>query len=582
MYDCKNCKKPCINKARSKMDIIFGAPCDGCKLIFCKQCANLSTTEADAVALSHRNLVFFCRDCKLQLQDLPTIQGIIKCLDTQKLKCTEKDAQIEELQNKLKETTNDRQSQIDKLLTENAQQMVHIRRLRRRTEDFEDIALTNDRENNLKIESQVQEIQRLNSDIIQLLDSINNQTTFITELKCKIHTLEVHSKDLEVQKQNSSSQIAALTEDKDTLLNDLKKAKFELKKMSAENHESIHTISLYVSKLEKQEGLVNVLKEEINKQVFLNKAEEKAHQDLKVELNEFQTQCREMVSSIRILESENNRLLAELAKIKRDISEIGSEGVSHHGIEGKFTNTNSRWQGVFSPKRLQKSRNLLFLSDDYGKQVHRSLSDTINNMRDFKEFNLQHITKPGAGLINVIENIHNLAKDFTDGDYVLIMAGSNDFLRCKNPSVKKILDRIESCSHTNFIVFSVPYFQSRFNYKTNLAISRYNSTLKYLIERYNSKSENIVHFVDFHSTKRIKSSLRKISDVVLNLVSSHNAFEQKNLKYVKTTILSGESRKGNAISNQHTSPSKEVQHVNEVCETVAGLANSSFLELSLH
>lgn len=159
--------------------------------------------------------------------------------------------------------------------------------------------------------------------------------------------------------------------------------------------------------------------------------------------------------------------------------------------------------------------------------------------------------------------------------YVLIMAGYNDFLDNKTPSIKRILDLIESCSHTNFIVFSVPGFQSNdYNYKTYSVISKYNSRLRYLIDSYNSKSENVIHFVDYDSTKKTKNIFRKVCNVVLNLIVSNNVFKQKNLKFIRTTL--GGSGVGKTIPNIHLSvPRTEVQAVEESIQTDCVLPDPS-------
>lgn len=69
--------------------------------------------------------------------------------------------------------------------------------------------------------------------------------------------------------------------------------------------------------------------EEINKQVHLNKAEASLRHNLKVELKELLSQCWEMVSTIRIMKSENKRLLAELVKVGEGFPEVLFDGVSN-------------------------------------------------------------------------------------------------------------------------------------------------------------------------------------------------------------------------------------------------------------
>lgn len=62
---CSKCQKQCVKKRRLNEGENFGAPCDSCSLIYCRECAKLSTTETDAIALQgNRTLLFFCSQCK--------------------------------------------------------------------------------------------------------------------------------------------------------------------------------------------------------------------------------------------------------------------------------------------------------------------------------------------------------------------------------------------------------------------------------------------------------------------------------------------------------------------------------------
>ena len=553
--DCNICEKPCISKARPKKDEIFGAPCDGCKLIFCKHCANLSTTEADAVALSNRNLIFFCHNCKHQLKDLPDLKIIINSLDIQNAKCKEKDIQIEILQNKLQDTTQELQGEINELVTENTHQATHIKRLRRKTQDFEDFVLTNEQENNLKIENQIREIQRLNNEMVQLLDSNKTQTTLISELKSKVHTLESKNKDLEQQNHNLSNKLSSLSHEKDILTNNLKETKYELMIKSGNNLDYADTINSYKIELEEGERVVKELKGDINNLLTLNKEEEDRSQQLKKELEDLQTQCREMVSTIRVLELENNRLSTKLKDIREDIPLLSYDS-DHNSVVNSF----------ISSLKERNNQNLLFLSDDHGKNFFWSLSDSIN--KNLNNFRLQHIFKPGASMLNVIENTNTLTRGFTGNDYVLIMAGFNDFVGNRYPDIKSILDMVEKCSHTNFIIFSVPYLNpcNDFNYKTNLKIFRYNSRLRYLIDIFNSKSENVIHYVDFNAIKSstYKITLKRRCDIVLRILTSNNVFKQKNLIFIKTTSSFENSQAGDILlPHEIVSDSpKQVQNIN--------------------
>lgn len=70
LFICVKCENQCVFKSRPEKDELFGAKCDSCKNLICKICANLTTSEAQAVALVSRTLIFHCPECKTQTTTL--------------------------------------------------------------------------------------------------------------------------------------------------------------------------------------------------------------------------------------------------------------------------------------------------------------------------------------------------------------------------------------------------------------------------------------------------------------------------------------------------------------------------------
>ncbi|CAH1104023.1 unnamed protein product [Psylliodes chrysocephalus] len=76
--------------------------------------------------------------------------------------------------------------------------------------------------------------------------------------------------------------------------------------------------------------------------------------------------------------------------------------------------------------------------------------------KQFKDVQILQITKPGATLGQVIENIEMLVKDFSFKDYVIVMGDANDFLLDKYPSMRFLNFKLKQCTNTNLILLSMP------------------------------------------------------------------------------------------------------------------------------
>ena len=141
--NCSQCKSKCIYKPRPEKDEIFGANCDACKQIYCRYCSGINTTEAHAVALTTaRVLLFFCPKCKNDLG------GVMK---EKKLLIDTLNAANEELKNKnlyihtMEEDNLKNKEELEIELVALRKEIegkdLHIKRLNRRTSDFEKAAI---------------------------------------------------------------------------------------------------------------------------------------------------------------------------------------------------------------------------------------------------------------------------------------------------------------------------------------------------------------------------------------------------------------------------------------------------------
>lgn len=225
---CTDCHKQCIFKCRPKEDEIFGAPCDSCSKPYCKNCAKLTTTEAHAVSLTQRCLIFYCGDCKSIIKDSQKFKLLLNKYDRLKAENVERDLQIEMLEEKCNDITLELQAELTKLTVDNKAKEDHIKRLKRGTQDFEDTVFMAERDFEKKIDNQREEIANLNRKIIQLIDINESLTSEIAVIQSENRKLEQNFKELEVIKNNMLSSIEVLTGERDSYIASLKETKLEL------------------------------------------------------------------------------------------------------------------------------------------------------------------------------------------------------------------------------------------------------------------------------------------------------------------------------------------------------------------
>lgn len=221
---CSACKVPCTYKCRPKDDEVFGAPCDLCCNFFCKKCANITTTEAHAIALTHRTIVFYCYKCKEVSRDLPKASELLRSYEKIKSETANKDARIDTLEKELQEVSNQLQTNI----TENHEKERHIKGLKRKTMDFEDEVFRAEKELENTIQVQKEEIARINTKHLGLIQGIRRLTEELEESKEKIVTLEKDLEEIHGIRKSLLTSVETLEMENNLYVQDLKRANLEL------------------------------------------------------------------------------------------------------------------------------------------------------------------------------------------------------------------------------------------------------------------------------------------------------------------------------------------------------------------
>lgn len=219
---CSRCKQICVLKARPKENETFGAACDSCKEWVCRKCANINTTEAHAVALTHRVILFFCKSCKIKLEKLTNV------LQQYKTELSNKESYLEVLNAEHREEISELKAEVIKLLRDNKEKETHITRLNRRTQDFTDIAEDVEKSYQTQIESHKQEIASLNKENLTILkknEALSNEIKILQENISKAHK---KLNELIQLKANMLTSIETLTAENELYIKDLKRSKIEL------------------------------------------------------------------------------------------------------------------------------------------------------------------------------------------------------------------------------------------------------------------------------------------------------------------------------------------------------------------
>ena len=430
---CLECKRQCFFKARPKEDELFGAPCDYCKNVFCRKCAKINTSEAQAVACTQRSVLFCCPCCRERiLRELPKLKTLLKQLEKYKAESMIKSGQIEKLENEYEDKTKELQQMIDHLNLENKQKDSHITRLKRRTQDFEDSTFNAVEDYEKDLTEKGKQIGILNKEIIDLLRKNKSLLDKIEEFEVISKRFAENETELETVRKNMLTSIEVLTGENESYLNDLKKANRE----------------------------VCALKEQLSN---INDA---------TELN------RNMKTTIEVLESQGEMYLNELTQLRQELEKerIGKRGVQEEqtgtvdrvSTNGKQRQTAQEDQVIVNSASRTRSSALgtnceepqhktqiiksmprpkvILLTDGSGKKIYRHLNNVLGAHYDLRMFG-----KPFARFREVVSSVDCFLGELSSSDYVVVMAGLNDTI-----TLNDITYLANKCFYTNLIVCTLP------------------------------------------------------------------------------------------------------------------------------
>lgn len=382
--------------------------------------------------------------------------------------------------------------EIGRLTIENKEKGVFIQRLERRSTDFEDEVLSTEQNYISKIDEQKVRICKLNKEILEFVQ--------------KNSALKDECERVRVELDRVKKEVSECNQLRESML-------ISIETLTEENH-------VYVSELK------NLRCENMNLRDAVREMEE-------CQLNIDESRCDIDVSKADVMcDAEYPTPDKEsLVSNQTDLLKDSTGRPLRQGVETVVRN--------FS--------RVLILCDENGRDLHTLLKEKLKTCG--ARFMVETLIKPGASFDRVTEDIKSLTKDYCSMDYVIVVAGSNDFKRNKYPSFRLLVDKVRHCSHTNMVLLSVPYFSKRLNSR----IHRYNTRLNELVYRLSQCTEGFVEYVELNVGKSIQSCKRLVSGRLAFLIGSRRSL-CKNLIFIKTqgesTSLPDTSESANRLDSQ--------------------------------
>lgn len=138
---------------------------------------------------------------------------------------------------------------------------------------------------------------------------------------------------------------------------------------------------------------------------------------------------------------------------------------------------------------ISSSGRILILGDNLARGLTPLFINQCSN------FSVLNIFKPNAKTEQVTNDIMNLSKSFTFSDYIILIAGSNNFLSSNNvTSLFNLFKTLKSTiTYTNIIITGIPY-NYEFNHGNNFALQNINKSI-YTLNRFVYRMcENLFNF----------------------------------------------------------------------------------------
>lgn len=188
---------------------------------------------------------------------------------------------------------------------------------------------------------------------------------------------------------------------------------------------------------------------------------------------------KEMEDSVEEEEKEGNKSV---------ISRQANGQLKMQRKKGCYLQKENTWnqKEAASPEK-DKQNQVLILGDSHGRGLTQTISARLGS-----KFKVMSIIKPNAVFDDVVMDIENLCSSFNKNDYVVIIAGTNDFNH-SDGSLKLNLDKINRIAdRTNIVIPGIPLRFDKVGFKVNSLILEYNLNLFKTIDSLKKDNKNFV------------------------------------------------------------------------------------------
>lgn len=356
-----------------------------------------------------------------------------------------------------------------------------------------------------------------------LLSRYKSQVSFIEENKiicCKDED-ESYQSEQDAEKSLLEKTISELSGDSEMKSKYIHKLKTEYKLIVDEASKMEEEMNRLIKD---QEKIIHDLQEEIR---HINKNTKHSKKTLK----NVSSQTRNVTKNTRSVSTNTKSSIKFTSGVEENYVNAGTQTfINLKSNEDMVDKSISDLQSQIKPAKHNNSLKLpdnsinkhkvLLLCDDYGRNINK----IMHNMLLSGEYHIETIIKPGASFHQVIENIDLLTVNYGIYDYIIIIAGSNNFNKNhKYPSFRNIWEKIKQCSHSNIIITTVPYRNS----KVDKFIYKFNKKLSDFVWKLNKYVPGKVNIVDVNN----KISKFEISNMIVTSMFSKT--NDKNLVFVE-------------------------------------------------
>lgn len=298
------------------------------------------------------------------------------------------------------------------------------------------------------------------------------------------------------------------------------------------------------------------------------------------QIDELYGENQKTISRINILVSQDNENQAVIKDLHGEIEKFAKNSTVPVNRTSKGTQTSTQTMRDVSHTQYHseklklhgKSTRILIISDEHGINLDRN----IERHFDAKSITIQSIVKPGAHYDSVLYRLESLTRDFNGSDYVVIIAGSNDFYNNKRPKFSKIYEILKECSHTNLIFLACPILRKNNNCDY---VSFFNINLKKILGAFAKKSENCCHYIDINTDRGYKVRNWLIGKMIAESIHL-NSLQGELCDSLEVTKINNESTNHAVCSPINRSPQAFSRTINLDTSPALRQSVSLFEELS--